>query len=1135
MAEPTRYRSNLAPRYRAPDDARRWDYAADSALTGASFDNGTGILTLDRVYFDPITVNIGSVLPGDAELGGLSDVSLSGLVAGHGLFYDGANWVNRFLVESDIPSEITRDSELATVATTGDYNDLFNKPDLSVFDDVLTYADFASFPGTGDSGKVYVAEDTGYLYRWDGSQYVQLTDQTAIWGQVSGTLSDQTDLQAALDAKAEVGGSGGQLQINDGAGGLDGIPVTWNSVAAQLSDTDFAGLSVNGVDVVAGVGGTANQLQTNDGSGGLAGIPVEWDGTRFTAYTEFQGDKFLRDNRPIRILDKHGFDPRITVTRASNATRFNERGLLEEVGANVLRLDYDPVTLEPRRWLIEGSATNEVAYSEDLGGADWKLQGTSVSIGGTLSRKGVTFTEVVVGNANDDFENVENNTGLSVSDGGAFAAQTLVIGGSTARSEFSVRETGGSGYVDMIIDWSGGVPTINTEREGNGFTLSRAEIEFKGEDVYKLILEGVNDTGASVNLDVHCYVTWNAGNSAGDNIYYGAVQLESGSSVSSYIKTEGSPVTRAADNAVIDGTDFSTIWNDSEGTIVGEIVDAQPNDRLVDVEYSGSSSNNRVSLHVGGNGECIADVRDAGGTDNFFNDGQDRSGQDLRWAFAIGGGSGSLYANGELIESNSATIAATLDRVRVGSGGNSLRIQALYYYPHKLTDEELQFVSVVGRDLTPQNVGIPLGDNYHWLGTHTFAEQLGIRTDAPIEALDANGNARIRGELYVDPQSDITINIPSDYATLQAAFDDWAGRVLDRNRTVTVNIESGHQPSVGLQLFSGDWSNFKITSTDATVVISTSFSSGPYDFNNHFFRFENCIAPTIDAFFDANNSVDRGSTASGSDVLYDGAGPLGGTPIDPVIDDANSSYASGIVYENASGTITAGSGFKNCLAHGLLVSGASNVRARDTIWSYNALFADCGSVDGGNGNTSNGCGIRFGAQADLTNAEASYCGCNGFQTSTGSNACLRGVTANYNDRYGIRATQGGFHDCRDSVANNNGAHGIYSSFGSHVSAGGADARDNNRWKGWTAYVGGFRTDVACIVGGTLDFNYGTSGSKWRDNASALNRELSVGRGGTMAANNATDYLDSGPGLRAESNGSNSVTANTPSEHGIIYF
>lgn len=42
-------------------------------------------------------------------------------------------------------------------------------------DDVLEYANAAAFPGTGETGKIYIAIDTELQYRWSGSLYVQLT------------------------------------------------------------------------------------------------------------------------------------------------------------------------------------------------------------------------------------------------------------------------------------------------------------------------------------------------------------------------------------------------------------------------------------------------------------------------------------------------------------------------------------------------------------------------------------------------------------------------------------------------------------------------------------------------------------------------------------------------------------------------------------------------------------------------------------------------------------------------------------------------------------------------------------------------------------------------------------------------
>lgn len=45
----------------------------------------------------------------------------------------------------------------------------------SYVDDVLEYNDLATFPATGETGKIYVALDTNKTYRWSGSVYVYIT------------------------------------------------------------------------------------------------------------------------------------------------------------------------------------------------------------------------------------------------------------------------------------------------------------------------------------------------------------------------------------------------------------------------------------------------------------------------------------------------------------------------------------------------------------------------------------------------------------------------------------------------------------------------------------------------------------------------------------------------------------------------------------------------------------------------------------------------------------------------------------------------------------------------------------------------------------------------------------------------
>lgn len=73
----------------------------------------------------------------------------------------------------------------------------------SYVDDVVEVANYAALPATGETGKIYITLDTNFMYRWSGSTYIEIKDSSAVWGAITGTLSSQTDLQTALDAKQD--------------------------------------------------------------------------------------------------------------------------------------------------------------------------------------------------------------------------------------------------------------------------------------------------------------------------------------------------------------------------------------------------------------------------------------------------------------------------------------------------------------------------------------------------------------------------------------------------------------------------------------------------------------------------------------------------------------------------------------------------------------------------------------------------------------------------------------------------------------------------------------------------------------------------------------------------------------------
>ena len=56
----------------------------------------------------------------------------------------------------------------------------------SYVDDVLEYASKASFPSSGETGKIYVATNTNLTYRWTGSAYVEISPSIAL-GETSST------------------------------------------------------------------------------------------------------------------------------------------------------------------------------------------------------------------------------------------------------------------------------------------------------------------------------------------------------------------------------------------------------------------------------------------------------------------------------------------------------------------------------------------------------------------------------------------------------------------------------------------------------------------------------------------------------------------------------------------------------------------------------------------------------------------------------------------------------------------------------------------------------------------------------------------------------------------------------------
>ncbi len=99
----------------------------------------------------------------------------------------------------------------------------------SYVDDVVEVADYAALPTSGETGKIYVTLDNNKIYRWSGSVYIEIAANNAIWGAITGTLSNQTDLVNALNLRVPYTGATsnvnlGEYGLNSGFLQLDTTP-----------------------------------------------------------------------------------------------------------------------------------------------------------------------------------------------------------------------------------------------------------------------------------------------------------------------------------------------------------------------------------------------------------------------------------------------------------------------------------------------------------------------------------------------------------------------------------------------------------------------------------------------------------------------------------------------------------------------------------------------------------------------------------------------------------------------------------------------------------------------------------------------------------------------------------------------
>jgi hypothetical protein len=403
----------------------------------------------------------------------------------------------------------------------------------------------------------------------------------------------------------------------------------------------------------------------------------------------------------LDFINNQTLDSRITFTRASSATFFDSAGVLQTAASGAARFTYDPATLQPQGLLIEEQRTNSIRNNTMVGAVagtpgtlptNWTegLIGLTRQIVGTGTENGITYVDIRI-------------SGTTTSQFGAFmfdaTNQIAASSGQTWTESFYAKivagSTSGLGLLGIRIfynDAGGGFingtfPAITltsslTRFSGTG--TAPASTSFIQPGIY---FNGVNASGDAVDVTLRI----------------GLPQLELGAFATSVIPTTTTALTRNADAATMTGTNFSSWFNASEGTLYAEWLtpssDAVNNRGIAAIDDG--TNDNRVAMFIpnsalGAPLSVASRVVSGGSATNPANSGSIALSSVAKsvLAYGVGTNQAALSVNGgSPTTASPAATPVSVSILRIGTifGVNNLNgtIRSIRFYPQRLSNAQL--------------------------------------------------------------------------------------------------------------------------------------------------------------------------------------------------------------------------------------------------------------------------------------------------------------------------------------------------------------------------------------------------------------------------------------------------------------
>jgi hypothetical protein len=398
--------------------------------------------------------------------------------------------------------------------------------------------------------------------------------------------------------------------------------------------------------------------------------------------------------KPTLLLDfakVRQLDPRITFTRASTGTFYNSVGVLSTAAAGVPRFDYNPTTEESLGLLIEEQRTNLLTYSEQFDNAAWSKSASSITSNTIVAPDGALTGDKLV---------------EDTSTGGHLVLQSVALADSTTYTvtvfvKAAERTWVAVGLTDKTNTNNRVWFNASTGAQGttNG-TVSAASATSVGNGWWRFSVSISSATGATTpSVRISLGSANNTASYTGDGtsgIFIWGAQLEAGAFPTSYIQTVASQVTRAADAASMTGTNFSSWYNQAEGSFFAEWTLGQDTTAVCVYQADGGSNSNLIRLRyaVGGTSNDSAVIVETVSQAALSATTQQTLNSTYKNAMAYRVNDFARSADGAAVITDNFGTLPTLTRFNIGTNSSAAEqlnghIRKIAYYPIRCTNAQL--------------------------------------------------------------------------------------------------------------------------------------------------------------------------------------------------------------------------------------------------------------------------------------------------------------------------------------------------------------------------------------------------------------------------------------------------------------